>query len=76
MGLNNYFHRFISSDQHYLSKCTKITLFIERNPFPAKSQALRSFRVYISATKASSALIQTESNREIINAKITEFYLI
>jgi len=33
---------------------------MERNPFSAKNQTLRSYRIYISPTKASSALIQIE----------------
>jgi len=37
-------------------------LSIESNPFPAKNQTLRSYRVYISLTKwTSSSLIQIES---------------
>jgi len=36
----------------------------KRNPFPAKNQTLRSYRVYISLSRsASSVLIQIESNR-------------
>jgi len=41
---------------------------MERNPFSAQNQTLRSYRVYISPTKqASSALIQIESGFTIIS---------
>jgi len=40
---------------------------IERNPFSAQNQTLRSYRVYISPTKeASSALIQTRNSFYIL----------
>ena len=40
----------------------EITLSIEKNPFPAKKQTVRSYRIYIlPKEKASSALIQLES---------------
>jgi len=42
-----------------------ITLSIERNPFSAQNQTLRSYGVYLSPTKqASSALIQNKSSNK------------
>ena len=44
---------------------------MERNPFSAKNQTLRSYRVYISPTKwASSALIQIEISTGIPNSGV------
>ena len=45
------------------------TLFIERNPFSAKNQRLRSYSVCISPTRrASSAVIQIESNNALLKS--------